>query len=60
MVQLLAEDSPSNATVKKMAADVTANVLDFDIVVSDFELQSSFRTNTLEKGVKPFMHPAMD
>ena len=43
---------------------VVANMLDYDIVVSDFELQSRyyvhFRTNTLEKGMNPFIHhPAM-
>ena len=40
--------------------DIVANMLDCDIVVSQFELQSSyyvhFRTNTLEKGMKPLTH----
>ena len=38
-------------------------VLDFDIVVSEFELRSlcyvHFRTNTSGKGMNPFISPAM-
>ena len=42
---------------------VVANVLDYGIVVSKFELQSryyiSFRTITTGKGMKPLIPPAM-
>ena len=38
--------------------------MDYGIVVSEFELQSSyyvqFRTNTLGKGMNPLILPAMD
>ena len=38
-----------------------ANVLDCDIIVSEFERQSryyiDFRTNTIEKGINPFIDP---
>ena len=40
-----------------------ANVLDFDIVVCEFELQSSyyvyFQTNTFGEGMNPLTPPAM-
>ena len=43
--------------------DVVVNVLDSYIVVSEFELQSGnyvhFRTNTLEKGMNPFILQVM-
>ena len=42
---------------------VVANVLDCDIVVSSFDIQSHycihFRTNTFGKGMKPLIPPAM-
>ena len=42
---------------------VAANVLDYDIVVRKFELQlryyDHFRSNTLCKGMKPLISPAM-
>ena len=38
-------------------------VMDYGILVREFELQSRyydhFRTNTLEKGMNPFILPAM-
>ena len=47
-------------TVKR---GVVANVLDCDILVSEFELQLHhnihFRTNTLEKGMNPIIPVAM-
>ena len=40
------------------------NLLDCDIEVSEFELQSRnyahFRTNTPHKGINPFIPPAMN
>ena len=40
-----------------------AKVLDYDVVVSEFKLQSHynvpFRTNTQEKGMKPLIPPGM-
>ena len=40
-----------------------ANVLNCDIVVNEFKFQSRyyiyFLTNTLGKGMNPFIHPAM-
>ena len=43
--------------------DVVANMLDCNILVSEFELLSRyydyFRTDTLEKGMNPFIPPAM-
>ena len=42
--------------------DVVANVLDCDIIVNEFELQSHYhvhiRTNTLGKGMKSVIPPA--
>ena len=42
---------------------VVANILDYDIVVCEFKLQLRyyfhFRTNTFEKGMNSFIHPAM-
>ena len=42
---------------------VVANVLDSDLVVSEFEFQSRyyihFRTSALEKGMNLLLHPAM-
>ncbi len=43
--------------------DVVANLLDCDIVVSEFKLQSCyyihFRTNTLGKGMNPLILPVL-
>ena len=45
------------------AHGIVANVLDCDIVVSEFELKSSyyihFRNNTLKKGMNPLIPPVM-
>ena len=42
---------------------VMAKVLDYGIIVSEFELQSCdyihFRTNTLGKGMNPLIFPTM-
>ena len=41
-----------------------SNALNYDIVVSEFELQSSyhvhFRTNTFGKGMKPLISPRVE
>ena len=49
--------------IKGSPSCVVANVLDCDIVVSEFELQSRyyvhFQTNTLSKGIKLLIIPVV-
>ena len=51
-----------NTTLIKNESSVMVKVLDCEIVVSEFELQSRynvhFRTNTLGKGMEPLILPA--
>ena len=45
------------------ANGLVANMLDYDIIVSEFELQSRyyihFETHTLRRGMRPFILPTM-
>ena len=49
--------------IRRSPCNIVANMLDCDIVVSKFELQSHyyihFKTNALRKGINPLITPAM-
>ena len=56
------KDSKTNRCYLLVCAE--ANMIDCDIIVSEFELQSHyyvyFRTNTPGKNMNPFILPSMD
>ena len=47
----------------EISGDIVATILDCDILVGEFEIQSlnyaQFRINTLEKGMNPFYLPSL-